>query len=140
MRRAPLGQAVAQSIAGDRGTALLTYHYYGWRIKVFSIVPNVTNIKRAAPDEEPPIPWEVAYWRGWKGQELTFKSEAPSAWLTFGARPRSWRTGRLGETGKQFNRHGGAHGIFAMRDQRLCTSHSVQSCTRLKRYHEGSGN
>jgi hypothetical protein len=31
--------------------------YYGWRIKIFSILPNVTNIKRAAPDEETPIPW-----------------------------------------------------------------------------------
>jgi hypothetical protein len=48
-------QAVAQSIADERGTALLTY--YGWRIKIFSILPNVTNIKRAAPDEETPIPW-----------------------------------------------------------------------------------
>jgi hypothetical protein len=48
-------QAVAQSIAGERGTALFTY--YGWRIQIFSVVPNVTNIKRAAPDEELPIPW-----------------------------------------------------------------------------------
>ena len=48
-------QAVAQSIANERGTALITY--YGWRIKIFSILPNVTNIKRAAPDEVPPIPW-----------------------------------------------------------------------------------
>ena len=48
-------QALAQSIAGERGTALLTY--YGWRIKILSIIPNVTNIKRAAPNEEPPIPW-----------------------------------------------------------------------------------
>ncbi|MGH6853349.1 MAG: DUF1523 family protein, partial [Methylocella sp.] len=48
-------QAVAQSIANERGTALVTY--YGWRIKILSVVPNVTNIKRAAPDEEPPIPW-----------------------------------------------------------------------------------
>jgi Protein of unknown function (DUF1523) len=48
-------QAVAQSIADGRGTALVTY--YGWRIKILSIVPNITNIKRAAPDEVPPIPW-----------------------------------------------------------------------------------
>ena len=48
-------QAVAQSIAGERGTALLTY--YGWRIQILSVVPNVTNIKRAALDERPPIPW-----------------------------------------------------------------------------------
>jgi Protein of unknown function (DUF1523) len=48
-------QAVAQSIAGEHGTALFTY--YGWRIQIFSIVPNVTNIKRAAPDAEPPFPW-----------------------------------------------------------------------------------
>src|SRR5580704_4361185 len=47
-------QAVAQSIANERGTALITY--YGLRIKILSIVPNITNIKRAAPDEEPPIP------------------------------------------------------------------------------------
>jgi hypothetical protein len=48
-------QAVAQSIANERGTALVTY--YGLRIKILSIVPNITNIKRAAPDEVPPIPW-----------------------------------------------------------------------------------
>lgn len=48
-------QAVAQSIAGERGTALFTY--YGWRIQIFSVVPNVTNIKRAAPDAELPFPW-----------------------------------------------------------------------------------
>ena len=48
-------QAVAQSIAGEHGTALFTY--YGWRIQIFSVVPNVTNIKRAAPDAELPIPW-----------------------------------------------------------------------------------
>jgi hypothetical protein len=48
-------QAVAQSIAGERGTALFTY--YGWRIRMFSVVPDVINIKRAAPDEEPPFPW-----------------------------------------------------------------------------------
>jgi hypothetical protein len=47
-------QAIAQSIAGERGTALLTY--YGWRIQLFSVVPNVTNIKRAAPDARPPFP------------------------------------------------------------------------------------
>jgi len=46
---------VAQSIAGERGTALFTY--YGWRIQIFSVVPNVTNIKRAAADEETPFPW-----------------------------------------------------------------------------------
>jgi Protein of unknown function (DUF1523) len=48
-------QAVAQSIAGERGTALLTY--YGWRIQILSVVPNATSIKRAAPDERLPIPW-----------------------------------------------------------------------------------
>jgi hypothetical protein len=48
-------QAVAESVAGERGTAIFTY--YGWRIQIFSIVPNVTNIKRAAPDEELPYPW-----------------------------------------------------------------------------------
>ena len=48
-------QAVAQSLANERGTALITY--YGMRIKILSIVPNLTNIKRAAPDEVPPIPW-----------------------------------------------------------------------------------
>jgi Protein of unknown function (DUF1523) len=48
-------QAVAQSIANERGTALITY--YGLRIKILSMLPNITNIKRAAPDEAPPIPW-----------------------------------------------------------------------------------
>ncbi|MGC2224879.1 MAG: DUF1523 family protein [Methylocella sp.] len=48
-------QAIAQSLANERGTALITY--YGMRIKILSIVPNITNIKRAAPDEVPPFPW-----------------------------------------------------------------------------------
>jgi Protein of unknown function (DUF1523) len=48
-------QAIAQSIANERGTALITY--YGWRIKILSVLPNITNIKRAAPDAAPPIPW-----------------------------------------------------------------------------------
>src|SRR3984893_17742859 len=47
-------QALAQSIAGERATALLRQ---SWRIKIPSIIPIVTNIKRAAPNEEPPIPW-----------------------------------------------------------------------------------
>jgi Protein of unknown function (DUF1523) len=48
-------QTVAQSIASEHGTALLTY--YGWRIQIFSVVPNVTNIKRAGPNDELPFPW-----------------------------------------------------------------------------------
>lgn len=48
-------QAVAQSIASEHGIGLFTY--YGWRIQIFSVVPNVTNIKRAAPDAELPFPW-----------------------------------------------------------------------------------
>ncbi|MGH6842834.1 MAG: DUF1523 family protein, partial [Methylocella sp.] len=48
-------QGVAQSIASERGTALITY--YGWRIQILSILPNLTNIKRAAPDASLPIPW-----------------------------------------------------------------------------------
>jgi CRISPR-associated protein Cas1 len=40
------------------------------------------------------------YWRTWKGQKLTFKDGTS---LTFAARARSWRTGRMGETGKQFS-------------------------------------
>jgi hypothetical protein len=48
-------QAIAQSIANERGTALITY--YGLRIQILSVLPNITNIKRAAPDEEPPFPW-----------------------------------------------------------------------------------
>jgi hypothetical protein len=48
-------QGVAQSIANDRGTALITY--YGLRIQILSVVPNITNIKRAESDEVPPFPW-----------------------------------------------------------------------------------
>jgi hypothetical protein len=48
-------EAIAQSIAGERGTALFTY--YGWRIQIFSVVPNVTSIKRVAADAEMPLPW-----------------------------------------------------------------------------------
>jgi len=39
-------------------------------------------------------------WRLRKGFPLTFKDGST---LAFGARARSWRTARLGETGKQFS-------------------------------------
>jgi hypothetical protein len=47
-------QAAAQSIAGEHGTAVLTY--YGWRIQIFSLYPNVTKIARAEPDAWV-VPW-----------------------------------------------------------------------------------
>jgi Protein of unknown function (DUF1523) len=47
-------QAAAQSIAAEHGTAALTY--YGWRIKIFSMFPNVTKIARAEPGAWT-IPW-----------------------------------------------------------------------------------
>jgi hypothetical protein len=47
-------QAIAQSIAGEHGTAVVTY--YGWRIQIISLMPNVINIERAEPDASP-IPW-----------------------------------------------------------------------------------
>jgi hypothetical protein len=48
-------QATALSIAGERGTALFTY--YGWRIQIFSVLPNVLSISRAAADAKLPLPW-----------------------------------------------------------------------------------
>lgn len=47
-------QATAKSIADEHGTAILTY--YGWRIQIFSLFPNVVKIVRAEPDAWP-IPW-----------------------------------------------------------------------------------
>ena len=47
-------QAAARSIANEGGTAALTY--YGWRIQVFSMYPNVVKIKRAEPGTWI-IPW-----------------------------------------------------------------------------------
>ena len=47
-------QAVAQSIADERGTAIFTY--YGWRIQILSMFPNVIKIVRAEPDAWP-LPW-----------------------------------------------------------------------------------
>lgn len=47
-------EAATQSIASERGTAILTY--YGWRIQLFSFYPNVTNITRAEPGAWT-IPW-----------------------------------------------------------------------------------
>ncbi len=47
-------QATAQSIAGERGTAIFTY--YGWRIQIFSLMPNAVKIVRAAPDATV-FPW-----------------------------------------------------------------------------------
>jgi hypothetical protein len=47
-------QATAQSIAGERGTAIFTY--YGWRIQIFSLMPNVVKIVRADPGASS-FPW-----------------------------------------------------------------------------------
>ena len=47
-------QAAAQSIANEHGTAAFTY--YGWRIQIFSLFPNVIKIARAEPGTWT-IPW-----------------------------------------------------------------------------------
>ncbi|MCK8787968.1 DUF1523 family protein [Roseomonas sp. NAR14] len=47
-------QAVAASIAADRGTAVVTY--YGWRVNMFSSFPNAVSVRRAPPDASP-FPW-----------------------------------------------------------------------------------
>ena len=47
-------QAVAQSIADERGTAVVTY--YGWRFPLFSLFPNAIKVVRAEPGATP-IPW-----------------------------------------------------------------------------------
>jgi CRISPR-associated protein Cas1 len=55
------------------------------------------------------------YWRRWKGQEMRFKGPpVPDGWHTFHARARSWRTGKLGETGKQFSNRFALHPMNAM--------------------------
>jgi CRISP-associated protein Cas1 len=51
------------------------------------------------------------YWRRWKGQELAFKDGTA---IAFDARARSWSTGRLGETGRQFSNRFALHPINAM--------------------------
>ena len=73
-------QAIANSLAGERGTAILTY--YGWRIQIFSTTPNIVNIKRAPEDAQLPFPWFniAAYLAVILGV----------AWLTFRIR-RFWR-------------------------------------------------
>jgi CRISPR associated protein Cas1 len=55
-----------------------------------------------------------AYWRRWRGQELTFKGDHPPEWDVFKTRPRSWRTGRLGENGRQFSNRFALHPVNAM--------------------------
>ena len=47
-------QGAARSIANEGGTAAFTY--YGWRIQLFSLFPNVVKIKRAEPGTWI-IPW-----------------------------------------------------------------------------------
>jgi Protein of unknown function (DUF1523) len=47
-------QAAARAIANEGGTAAITY--YGWRIQLFSMYPNVIKIKRAEPGTVI-IPW-----------------------------------------------------------------------------------
>jgi hypothetical protein len=46
--------AAARAIANEGGTAAITY--YGWRIQLFSMYPNVIKIKRAEPGTLI-IPW-----------------------------------------------------------------------------------
>jgi hypothetical protein len=47
-------QAAAQSIASEQGTAAITF--YGWRIQIFSMYPNVLKVRRAEPGTVI-IPW-----------------------------------------------------------------------------------
>jgi hypothetical protein len=47
-------QATARAIANEGGTAAFTY--YGWRIQIISLYPNVVKIKRAEPGTWI-IPW-----------------------------------------------------------------------------------
>jgi hypothetical protein len=47
-------QAIASSIASERGVAVITH--YGWRLNLFSMFPNAVNIRRADPGETI-IPW-----------------------------------------------------------------------------------
>lgn len=47
-------QAAARAITNEGGTAAITY--YGWRIQLFSMYPNVLKIKRADPGTAI-IPW-----------------------------------------------------------------------------------
>ncbi|MBO0733201.1 MAG: DUF1523 family protein [Methylocapsa sp.] len=47
-------QAAARAISNEGGTAAITY--YGWRIQLFSMYPNVIKIKRADPGTAI-IPW-----------------------------------------------------------------------------------
>lgn len=47
-------QAVAASISGEKGTALITK--YGWRLQLFSWFPNAVNVRRWEPGQSV-IPW-----------------------------------------------------------------------------------
>lgn len=47
-------QAVASSIAGEKGTALITK--YGWRVQLFSWFPNAVGVRRWDPADAV-IPW-----------------------------------------------------------------------------------
>jgi hypothetical protein len=76
-------QAAARSIANEGGTAAITY--YGWRIQIFSLYPNVVKIKRAEPDAWI-IPWfNIAFFTVVIGGGL---------WLTFWVRG-IWHRRRL---------------------------------------------
>lgn len=55
------------------------------------------------------------YWRRWQGFTLVFKGAGyPDAWTTFNSRTRAWRTGRLGETGRQFSNRFALHPLNAL--------------------------
>jgi hypothetical protein len=49
-------QGTANSIAGDREHNLAEITSYGWRIKMFSMFPNATSIKRVEPGHVS-VPW-----------------------------------------------------------------------------------
>jgi hypothetical protein len=64
--------AAARAIANEGGTAAITY--YGWRIQLFSMYPNVIKIKRAEPGTVI-VPWfNIAFFTVVIGGSL---------WLTF---------------------------------------------------------
>jgi hypothetical protein len=52
-------QATAQSIAGERGTAIFTY--YGWRLQILSVMPNLTKITRAEPGASTILWFNIAF-------------------------------------------------------------------------------
>ena len=79
--------AAAQSLSNDEDQWVAVRHY-GWRIRLFSIFPNVTSIKRVSGPDVFLIPWF----------NIVFIALLLALWIFLWSKIRSWKAKRIDPT------------------------------------------